>query len=798
MIVSAMRALLLGDGMRVPSGLRPVRDFGIALLSMAMLLPAGSAAFGQSSESPASEQTTVILEGIVVTAPRTTTQRRAARGAGPSTDDGAQTAAEPSTIEIPESVNPPAAQVQQERFVRRPGAEVVVPVAGQEPGRLANPGDVLPSVPGVFVTERGAGSSAFISMRGSDIATDGSRNGRGIRAYLDGIPLGRTEAGLTNQLIDMSTVDYLEVYRGGNSLRYGAIATGGALNFVSKTGRSAPGTALAVSGGSFGNIQTQLEHGGAKGAFDWYLQGNMFRNGGYVHHTDEENYRFSGNFGWRPNADVESRTYFAIGRTNMDMGDSIPLDQLEAQRRGIASWGTFYNARLDFEYQRLANRTTIRDGNSTYELGAYFLNTALDHLPVPMAGIIDYGWKEGGVSGRVEHKTTIAGLPTELVAGVRISYTAGDFNRFRHLNQGRDKGQQIYDWDFASWLVESYAESAIEILPRVRLFTGLQGVYTTRELDDQYRGGAVAPVNPMGPPPQAGNPPQPGRTAALLEYDRDFQALNPKLGLNWEYTRQHFLFANVTRSFEVPSGADFANVFTVAGAAELEAQSAWTWEVGTRGGWERFKYDLTLYHMRLRNEILTRCANTPPAPCTSSNTVAFNADRTIHDGVEFGVQMIPFVDVFSRGDGIFANFVWNYTNFRFDDDAVFGDERMPVIPAHQLFGEVGYRHTAGFFASVNVRYVGERRTTFDGSGGDAFMVPDYTLFGAKIGWQAPDKTWSVFLEGRNLTDEAYVSDFAASPTVLRTGGSPMAPLATSPSVRPGDGRAIYGGFSVRF
>jgi len=753
----------------------------------------------QSTEQPSS-QTTVILEGIVVTPPPA--KRPARRVAKPSGGAVGEAQVPVQAIEGLESANPPAVDAQQERFVRRSGAELVVPVANQEPQRLANPGDVLSSLPGVFVTERGAGSSAFISIRGSDIGTDGSRNGRGIRAYLDGFPLGRTEAGLTNQLIDISTVDYLEVYRGGNSLRYGAIATGGALNFVSKTGRSAPGSALTVVGGSFGYIETQLEHGGSQGAYDWYLQGNWLNNEGYVNHTEEKNYRFSGNIGWRPNADVESRTFFAVGETNMNMGDSVRLDQLEDQPRGAASWATYYNAWLDFDYQRIANRTTIRDGDTTYELGAYFLNTALDHLPVPMAGIIDYGWKDAGVSGRVEHKTSLAGLPTELVAGMRIGYTAGDFDRFRHVNEGQDKGQQLYDWDFSSWLIESYAESAVEVLPRVRVFTGLQGVYTTRVLDDQYAGGQVNAVNPMGPPPQYNNPPQPGRIDALLEYDRDFAALNPKVGINWEHTRNHFLFANVTRSYEVPSGADFANVFSVYGTTgpQLEAQSAWTWETGVRGGWKRFQYDLTLYHMALRDEILTRCAD--PAACTSSNTVAFNADRTIHDGIELGLRAVPLVDTFTRGDSIFTSFVWNYTDFRFDSDAMFGNANLPVIPEHQLYGEIGYQHPAGYFGSVNLRYVGERNTTFDGAGGQAFVVPDYTLFGAKVGWQAPDRSLSVFLEGRNLTDEIYVADFAASPTVPVTQNPGRPPFTytpvSSPSVRPGDGRALYGGVTVRF
>lgn len=760
------------------------------LSSTAMALIAGDVR-AQSTPSQLAGDT-VLLETIAVTAPHARRLAVARSGSASAPD----APVEPAPVQ--ESNNPPSFAAQQQRFERRPGAETVVSVTQRDPGKLTNLGDIFQQTPGVFVSDGGS----FISMRGSDIANEGSRNGRGIRANLDGFPLGRTESGFTNALIDPLATDYVEVYRGGNSLRYGAIATGGALNFVSKTGWTAPGTGLSIFGGSFGTLQTQIENGGVKGPFDWYLQGNYFKKDGYLLHTGEENSRFSGNVGWQITPNIESRTFFAAGRTRMDMGDSIPLDQLEVQRRGAIGWGTLFNARLDFDYQRIANRTTIRDGNTSYEFGSYFLNTKLDHLPVPMAGIIDYGWRDMGVSGRVEHKTSLAGLPTELVAGLRVGYTDGDFDRFQHLNRGIDKGRQIYDWGFSSWLVESYAESAIEILPRVRLFAGLQGVFTSRDLNDKYSSGAVAAVPPTGP----NVIPQPGRANALLEYDRNFQALNPKIGVNWEYSRNHFVFVNFTGSYEVPSGADFANVFAVdAGRGlvpQLNAQSAWTWETGIRGGWERFKYDLTFYHMRLHDEILTRCATEISAGCTSSNTVAFNADRTIHNGIEFGLKTQPFVDVFRYGDSIFANMVWNYMDFRFDNDPVFGNNRMPVIPMNQFYGELGYRHPSGFYASANLRYLSDRYTTFDGSGGNAFIVPDYTLFGAKLGWQAPDKSWSVFIEGRNLTDVAYVADFAPSPHVPVTQNPGRPPFTFTPSrsplVKPGEGRAVYAGMSVRF
>ncbi|TDR88199.1 TonB-dependent receptor family protein [Enterovirga rhinocerotis] len=685
---------------------------------------------------------------------------------------------------------------QTARFLRRPGAETVVGLRNAEAGRRTNIGDTLVRTPGIFMSERGAGTSGFISIRGSDISIDGSRNGRGIRGYLDGFPLGRTEAGLTNTLIDPLAADFIEVYRGANSLRYGSIATGGALNFVSKTGRTAPGNAVTISGGSFGTLQSQLETGGAKGGVDWYVQANGLGVDGFQRHTRERNYRLSANVGVEIAPGVENRTFFGIGRSLQDMAEPLPLASLRSLRKTAPANSYLFDERINFDYQRIANKTTIRDGSTAYELGFYFLNTTLDHLPSPFAGIIDYGWRDMGVSGRVEHKTELAGLPTEIVAGVRANYTDADFNRYQHRNDGRDKGRQIVRNGFSSWLIESYGEAAIEVMPGWKAFLGLQGVYTTRVLDDHYHGGVVPALGPTSP-----GGPQPGRSAARQEYDRDFSALNPKIGFNWEHTSGHFLFGNIARSYEVPSGADLSDAMSVQARTSrtmplLQAQSAWTGEVGVRGGGARFTYDVTFYEMHLDREILTRCATEIDPSCAT--TVAFNAKSTIHRGIEIGIGAVPFVDVFTPDDKVFVNAVYNVNDFAFDKDPLFGDRRLPVIPRHQVFAEIGYRHPLGYFVSVNVRGLSSRRTTFNGAGGEAFTVPAYALLGAKAGWTAPDKSWSVFVEGRNLLDEPYVSEFSATPGIPVVQQGPRAVPRTTPQVRPGDGRAVYAGVTHRF
>lgn len=685
------------------------------------------------------------------------------------------------------SANPPSFEEQHERFLHRPGAESAVSITQQDAGPQGNMRDVLQTVPGVYAPDRGAGSSGMISMRGSDIGQSGSRGGRGVRGYLDGIPLGRTESGLTNALIDMRAADYVEVYRGANSLRYGSIATGGALNFVSKTGLSAPGGSVSASGGSFGNKQSFAEYGGSHEDLDWYVQGSKFYNDGFQTHTREDNQRFGGNFAWRPTADIESRTFVGLGEARNQLGGSVALNQLDAERKSASAQSLSHNARADFDYQRIANRTTIRGENSSYEVGGYFLNTALDHLPVPVAGIVDNAWRDVGLSLRNEYKTSIAELPTELVGGIRVNYESGDFKRWRHSGGGQYKTQNVADFDMSSWLGEAYGETAVEVLPRVKTFFGLQGVFTNRDLEDNYSGPET--IATIG----GGANPQPGRSAGRQEYSRAFHALNPKLGANWEYASRHFLFGNVARSYEVPGGGDLSNILSAQASngvklAELEAQSAWTAEMGFRGGDRRFEYDVTFYHMRLKNEILTRCATEIVGSNCGTTQIAFNADKTIHNGIELGGKVVPFVDLLTGGDEVYVSGVWNFTDFKFDGDATFGDRRLPVIPVHQIYIEPGYRLGNGFYVSGNARYQSERQTTFNSGGGDAFVVQPHTLYGAKVGWNSPDNWWGLWLEARNLTDVAYVADVSATPTAT----------GTSPSVTPGDGRAIYAGLVARW
>ncbi len=701
--------------------------------------------------------------------------------------------------------NTPTFEQQFERFLHRPGAETVVSTEQFDSSHLGTLENLMSETPGVYSVSRGDSNGGLYSIRGTDIASSGPRNGRGIRAYIDGVPLGRTEAGLTVSLIDILAADYLEVYRGPNSLRFGAISAGGALNFVSRTGKNNPGSRLSFERGAYGFQQMQLQHGAIKNNVDYYVSLSDHRTDGYRDHTETEATRLSSNLGWAIEDNLDTRFFFTVGKDYQDLSGTVPLNLIEEDGRDSGTWAIPADTDRNFDYVRLANRTDWSlEQYGKIAFDTFALRTDFDHLPSPFSGIVDNLWEEYGVGIRYDHVTEIAGMTTEITGGIRGSFTEGEFLKFRHLNGGKDKGDKVNDTSFESTLIEAYGEMAFSLTDNVRLFVGLQAVDIQRELTDNFREdiASIAPVFSRGVLMQL---PQPGSSTRDQGYDVGYDTINPKLGLNWQIADDYFLFASIARSYEVPTGADVADVVANGGTdSAIKPQVAWTYEFGLRGGTERFFIDATFYHSPVKDEILTRSCSVSQGDDISicADSIAFNVDNTVHQGVEIGLSYVVAESMVSEGDSLKLTTTWNYSDFKFDDDPIYGDNRLPVIPQHTLFSGLTYTHSSGFFADLEYRYADERGATYDGSGGKGWTIPSYSTWGMQIGFKPQSKPYSFYIQGTNLGDEIYASTYTAEPTQPETVSYRRGVRAVTAqeyaNVRVSNGRAWYAGVTFDF
>ena len=254
-----------------------------------------------------------------------------------------------------------------------------------------------------------------------------------------------------------------------------------------------------------------------------------------------------------------------------------------------------------------------------------------------------------------------------------------------------------------------------------------------------------------------------------LTAGKDYEWVAPRIGLMWENADGVQVFANLTKSVEPPNFSSMSP--TGVGFAPIEAQRAWTGEMGTRGRLGPVTFDLTAYRAELRNELLQyTVSNAIPA-------TTFNADRTIHQGIEAAAdwRITPALRLRQT---------YTLSDFRFDGDVQYGDNRLPVIPKHFYRAELRYDNPRGWFVAPSVEwsasdiFVDFRNTT---------TSPSYAILNLNAGWKLSPRL-SVFVDARNLADKAYVSN--VQPIIAWT--------AASAAYWPGDGRSVFGGLTVSF
>ncbi|HEY8190504.1 MAG TPA: TonB-dependent receptor plug domain-containing protein, partial [Micavibrio sp.] len=212
-------------------------------------------------------------------------------------------------------------QGAQQDIQKIPGAANVVPASEYKQTYALSLRDVLEKTPGVFVQPR-FGEDVRLSIRGSGLSR--GFHLRGISLLQDGVPFNLSDGSGDFQEIDPLFLQHVEVYRGGNALRYGVATLGGAINMATPSGRTAPaGSLLRAEAGSYGTFRVHAETAGRSGNADGFAAMTKSLSGGYRQHTDTDNTRFNGNAGYRLSGDAETRFYLSLNDINQEIPGTL-------------------------------------------------------------------------------------------------------------------------------------------------------------------------------------------------------------------------------------------------------------------------------------------------------------------------------------------------------------------------------------------------------------------------------------------------------------------------------------------
>jgi iron complex outermembrane recepter protein len=616
------------------------------------------------------------------------------------------------------------------RAAARPGGTDVITYEEYADRYLVSLRDTLAYSPGVYTQPR-YGQEVRLSIRGSGISR--GFHMRGLTLLQDGAPINLADDNGDFQELEPIFFDHLEVYRGANALRFGSGTLGGAINGVTPTGETAPGLYVRADAGSFETYRGLVSGGIDGGRWDAWGAVSADTSQGDRDHASRDSLRFQGNVGYEVTDRISTRFYASVNDINQELPGALTLNDVvnDPEKGNFAG-----DQARDINSLRVQNQTRIVFDDASLAVGVWLNDKSLYH---PIFQVLDYDSLDQGIWARYEWESG----PVAFTLGAEARAGETEAKRFVNINGAR--GAKMMHADQDAWTRNVYAEGRYSPSGKLTLIAGAIFAQGEREQHLTLNNGLPADVT--------------GRA--------DFEEFSPKFGALYALAPDVQLYANYSRSAEFPG---FSEVAQVASFVPVDAQTAWTAEIGTRGRAGIAEWDVSLYSADIDGEMLQYTVG-PDIPAST-----FNADKTRHRGLEAGLSL-------ALSDQLTLRQIYQYSDFSFRGDAQYGDNTLPVIPEHVYRAELKY--SAGRFSiAPNLEWIPEGPYA---DYNNTAQSAGYTLVGMTASLKATDRI-DIFLDARNLADEKAAGDVGA--VITAAPGSVI--------YYPVERRAVFGGFRARF
>lgn len=690
----------------------------------------------------------------------------AARASAESTDQSQQELELPPVTVRGAAPAPEAAAVTRD-LTRNPSSTVLISTEEIQRSRGYNLEDVFRLAPGVFFQSRGGATDGKLSIRGTNLSSN--VNTWGITLLVNGLPFNSADGFAQLETIDLLAVDHIEVYKGAQAFKFGANSLGGAVNFVLKTGVNQSMVHIRGEGGSFGLYNSQLASGHTMKPFslfgetakgDYYVSMTGSGQDGYRTNSQQQAIRFNANVGVTINDRHQARMMVLHANVDSQLPGPLTLREFETNPRQAGAWedvggnllvcgralpcrytnDSLLN-RIGFVYQYRGDTggmLTIAPFYQYWKWNSHFTQV-LDHLT-----------QDTGAEVRYSDANTVFGLPHRWVMGVSPWYGLNRFNLFKN-NLG-SLGDILQNRYIQTLNLGAYVEDEIHVLPSVAIVLGGRLDYSSRH----------ATVTDFSPP---------GALAGARTGDRVFSAFNPKVGVIVHTSDTSQLYGNISRGYEAPINIQLMQPLNAQGLVptgaflDVDAQRAWQFELGHRGVARQgeIAWDIAAYDLEMRKEILVTALRIPGVGEVATYR---NAGASRHLGVEAGGSLLLVKGVLTsrsepRQDHVTIRAAYTWRRYRFLDDvfkvsngATVADAQdghaIPGIPSHWITGELKYAHPLGWWMAPNIEWSPAGYfVDFD----NRLKNPPFFIVNLKMGYTYHN--WTMFFEGRNLTDQNY-------------------------------------------
>jgi iron complex outermembrane receptor protein len=560
--------------------------------------------------------------------------------------------------------------------------------------------ELLSQFSGIRTRDLSGSPDVQVDMRGFGIFGD-----QNTLVLLDGRRISEYEQATVNwSAIPLSAIERIEILRGSGSVLYGAGATGGTINIITKAPRRRERSAVVHGGAaSYDTYETRV--GGNLGGEGVALRmhGSYINSGGY---RDNNSLRQGA-------AQADARIQGERGYASLKVG----VDDQRLELPGAIT-----------EAQIAANpRQAATPGDVATRRGGY-VDLGGEHTlgSLKLAGNLSYREKETDASFFVATP-----FRNNIEARVTV-WSAAPRAQLAHRLGGWDStlvaGVDLEDWQF-----EAVAGPAIIGRPMAEQDNAAVYAQHTTSFP-------TATSVTVGARVQRARYAISDPTAPAANFARESTLRAYELAARQRVMEGVFVYAKAGSSFRVPNVNDLYSLFT-ASVTPLEPQTARDREIGAEVGFGPGHYRIALYRIGLTNEIFFD-------PLTFTNR---NLPPTRRSGVEAEAKWR-----FAAADA-FVNYTYVDAEFR---EGAFGGipiagNAVPLVPRHAANAGVSWLFLPRTRANAVVRYVGDRPFDADETNTFGRRMPSYTVVDAKVTHERND--WLLSAGARNLFDEKYYS-----------------------------------------
>lgn len=592
----------------------------------------------------------------------------------------------------------------------------------------------LGRVPGLYLQNRyNFAQGLRISIRG--FGSQAPFGVRGVRLIVDGIPETLVDGQSQTDIIDLTSVEKIEVIRGPASALYGN-ATGGVIKIDTLDPPAYPLRRLRLEYGSFGYHRESLQLGNSGEHFGYFLSVYNLGYRGFREHSAAQSQVLNAKFDWRLPGDarlrVIARALRAPGTEDPGALDraAVAADRSQARPRNLA-----LDSHQD-AYQQTLGLIFDNPLGAGRHLRAKVFYTNRDYtqyLPFVNGAVINYDRAFFGGGLQFTTREPLWGLDNLFTIGTDLAVQQDD--RQRHDNIDGARGPLVFDQLETARSIALFLREVLSPSQRLDLSLGLRYDHIRFAIDDRF----IRPDDPA----TAGNQFNPDDSGT-----RSFSQVSGSVGANFAMTPRHSLYASIGTAFQTPTFTEFANPSGRGGFnPDVEPQQAVNYELGARGFFgPRLRYQLAVFQVETEDELVV-------FESAGGRNFYRNSGATERRGLE--AQLVWHLAAHLR-----ATTALTYSHFRFehfvDTSGDYGGKRMPGIPQSQFFAELAWRKPGAGFAIMEVRLFDElyadnaNRVKVDGHGQvNARLGIEQTL------WR---RALTIYFGVNNLLDTHYFSN----------------------------------------